>query len=447
MNHFRRIFPWVLLSLPAGSDDIILTTGEVVEGRIDEAATAAANRGSTDPSKNRLVVTVDAEGTRRLLNLSDVKYVISKKTSWELRKEAEEWYARQKPRDTLASHESLARQCRARRLDLEAEKHFQRACELKKAEGADPTQLAQWCRKNGLMAAEREAWRTALTAKKSQSNLDSFKECLDLAEWCRKTGLVEDAIELFERAAKLDVNHPVPTRALTELRNGAEIRLKKLAEEYEKAGRAWEITVAIEDDVTTSFLEEWKKKIESLSRFIFEVTEGQFYLAGVKIEDRSSNGRIVVDRGKKDWLSMEKKEASGVLAYCKYPGKPNWEVHCPGKTWESVLCHELFHGILNLRDEYYQNPQCPCIMRAAPNPQKICNAQTHLKGGEQVEACWTSIKRRYPDVVSPNPAWKYTQVNLKPSHRYGAEEVDGELTWREMTLNSPPPTRIVVIDN
>lgn len=439
------LFGLLLLAWGASADDIILISGEVIEGKIDEQATSTANRAEKDPSKHVLIITIDDKGTRKLIPANEIKYVVAKKTSWEARREAEEWYGKQRPRDTAPSQETLGKQCRARRLDAEAAEHFQRAYDLKKealsGKVDDHIALASWCRKYGLAALEKEQWRAAFELKKNEIG------GMDLAEWCRKAGLMDEALQLADEVLAKDPGNGAAKKLVSEIRESSEFKLRALVSEYEKAGRGWAIKVAIEDNVNRAYLEEWKKKMALLSEYLFEVTEGQFFLAEVTIEDDTSNGKIIVDKGKKDWAGMDEKEARGVLAYCKFSGTPKWEVHCPGRTWENVLCHELFHGIFGLLDEYYQNPQCPCIMRSAPNPQRLCDAKTHIGGGRQVEPCWDTIKKRFRDVVAPNPKWAFTKQGLKGSNKMSSEELDGELKWGTLSLAKPPEARFNLIDN
>jgi tetratricopeptide (TPR) repeat protein len=447
----------LLLSSLGTPDDIIMQNGDVIEGKIDQEATSKANKGITDQSRMVMVAIVDEKGTRKTIPYKDIKYVHPKKTSWDLRKEAEEWYSKQKPKDTIGSQESIARQCKSKKLDDYAQKHYKRAYELKLEEqkakkelkAEDHISLAGWCKKIGLAAEERDQWKAAYLLKKKDfgEELTTAEDCMKLAEWCRKADLTDEAMTLYEEALKIDPANAVARKTITDLKSTIEYKLRAMTAEFQKANRGWVISVAIEDNVDAAFLDEWKKRMESLSSFVFEATEGQFFIVECKIEDDTSNGKIIIEKGKKDWYAMNQKEPQGVLAYCKMSGTPRWEVHAPGKCWESVLCHEMFHGIFGLLDEYYQNPQCPCIMRSAPNPQKICNPQTHLGGGRQKEPCWDTIKRRYQDVVSPNPKWKFTKEGIRGPSRLSAEEVDGELDWNGVKVNKPPAPKFIIIDN
>lgn len=444
----------VSFSLVLRSDDILLKNGDVIEGKVDERAMAEANRGK--PQSEWILIYTDEEGKRQRIRYDDVKHIARKKPSWEVRAENLDWYAKEHPKikDTFAAQSSFARRCKQKKLDEEAAKHFRRAYELRKEElkgremaAQDHIDLAKWCDRAGLAEEERQEYKAAFELKRKELTRDAttVKAYSDLATWCKKVELQEEAIHCYEEILMIDPTHAVARKAIDDLKSSIEYRLRSMIADYERAGRGWRITVAIEDDADAGFLEEWKQKMINLSQFIFECTEGQFFLTEVRIEDQSSNGRIIVDKGKKDWAGMNSPQASGVLAYCTRSGTPRWEVHCPGKTWESVLCHEIFHGVFGLLDEYYQNPQCPCIMRSAPNPQKICNTETHLGGGRQKEPCWDTIKKRYQDVVSPNPKWKFTKTGIPGRGR--AEEVDGILDFNGISVPVAPPPKVVVIDN
>jgi hypothetical protein len=251
-------------------------------------------------------------------------------------------------------------------------------------------------------------------------------------------------MQCYEEILLIDPTHTSARKAIKEIKDSIEFKLRAMVADYERANRGWRLSVAIEDDASDKFIEEWRQKLENLSQYIFEATEGQFFITEVRIEDQSSNGQIIVDKGKMDWMGMNQPQASGVLAYCRGTGSSRWEVHAPGKTWEAVLCHELFHGIFGLLDEYYQNPQCHCIMRSAPNPQVICNPDTH-KPGRQKEPCWDTIKRRYRDVISPNPRWQTTRSDIPGKMR--ATEIDGVLDYNGVRVEKAPPPRFIITDN
>jgi hypothetical protein len=445
-----------LSGLPGSfGDDIIMKDGEVIEGKVLQKQTAAANKGVTDPNQMVYIVQVDESGKTRRIRRSQIKYIMAKKPSWEVRKANLAWYEKQSKRvkDTRSSQESFARQCSARRLDSQANRHYLRALELrrkdlskkKKVKPEDYMKLAQWCRKAALLDEEKKEVQRACKMKKEQAlEGDKVKGLLSYASWLKRYDMDEQAITAYEEVLKLDPGNRKATGGIKQLKSSSSYQLAGLANQYIQAKRAWKIKVAIEDNANAGFMKEWEQKLKSLSDFIFEVTEGQFFVYEWILEDQTSNGKIIIEKGKMNWKGMNSARAAGVLAFCRASGTPRWEVHCPGKTWESVLCHEMFHGIFGLLDEYYQNPQCPCIMRSAPNPQKICNPQTHIGGGRQKEPCWNTIKKRYKDVVSPNPNWTYTKEDIKGKGK--AMEVDGYLRIGGKKVPKAPLCKVIIID-
>jgi tetratricopeptide (TPR) repeat protein len=445
----------LLSALPLLADDVILLDGSVIQGKIDSAATNSANRGKTNPADAVLVIQTSEQGERRTLKHAQVKAVMAKKPPWEIRRENLEWFEKNKAKqkDTIQGQEQWGRQCRSRGLEEQATAALRRALELRRAlvgeKNRDPVQdriaLAQWCRKNGLIDEEREELKTALALRREKAGSEPPK-LAEAGAWAKSQGLVEEALSLYEEALKLDPDCSAARAGAKEIRESAQYRMRDLVAQYVSEGRAWKIKVAIEDAASPQVMQEWKELLERLSDFIFEVTEGQFFVREWTLEDQSSNGQIIVDRGKLTWQSMQGASAAGTLAYCVGPGTPGWRVHCPGKTWEAVLCHEMFHGIFGVLDEYYQNPMCPCIMRASPNPQKLCNPSNHVGGGMQKEACWETIRRRFKSVTSPNPAWTYTKQGIKGRGPTPAEEVDGELDLKGFKISRAPECRVIVVD-
>jgi hypothetical protein len=106
----------------------------------------------------------------------------------------------------------------------------------------------------------------------------------------------------------------------------------------------------------------------------------------------------------------------------------------------------MFHGIFGLLDEYYQKPQCPCVMRSQPAPQRLCTPETHKGGGRQQEPCIETVKKRYKDVSFPNPNWKSVTAPGGKAGNGTSEEVDGELNLRGTKFTKAPQCKVVVID-
>jgi hypothetical protein len=217
--------------------------------------------------------------------------------------------------------------------------------------------------------------------------------------------------------------------------------------------------VAVQEPASKDFLEGWKKRIEGLSAYIFTITEGQFFIAEVEIEDNVQEGTIIVEKGKMDWRGLDNKQGVGTLGYCR-SGGGGYEVHVPGIAAVSVLAHEVFHGAFGLPDEYLSQPMCDCVMKSAPNPQKICDKQGHLATAAQGD-CWTRVTNRFKTAAHPNPKWQAgegkkggaatskapTPASTQPQDYAEGNRVSGELDYNGLKLPAPPPTKVVIIDN
>lgn len=454
----------IVLTQLVRADDIVLDSGEVIEGKIDWERTKKINEGKKSKRDLVYVVQVDEKGTERQIKMDDVKYVVQKKTSWEERKEAEEWYAKESPKvkETFGAQLDFAKRCISKKLHDKAKTHFDKWYQLKKETVQDTIDahiaLAKECEKYGLFEYARAEYGKAYEIKKKEVDDDTAEGHLKLAQWCEKVKLEDQAIREYEKALVIDPKNASATAAIRRMKESLEYKLKALRQDYEQRGRGWKITVAIEDNVDAKFLEEWKKKIEDLSQYFFELTEGQFFISQCTIEDNTSAGKIIVEKGKLDWEGMNSKQPAGVLAYCKFSGMPQWEVHCPGKVRVSVLAHEMCHGIFGLPDEYYQNPQCDCVMRAAPNPQKLCDSTNHVGGGRRPgppgsegKDCWQIILGRYKDVKHPNPDWAWNpsgEQNPGGGFRVeGKRGPGGVLTYQGMKVAQAPKPIIQIVDN
>jgi hypothetical protein len=180
----------------------------------------------------------------------------------------------------------------------------------------------------------------------------------------------------YEAALKASPDHAGAKQGLAAIQNSSDYKLRALVAQYVKLERALVLDVAIEDNVGPDFFKEWEKKMQDLSNYVFDITEGQFFIAAVELEDSVSEGRLLVQKGTLNSGGLQ--GDSGVLAYCTSPGNPDWRVTCSGRGSVSTLTHEIFHGIFGLPDEYYQQPMCDCVMKSAPNPQKLCDETNHV---------------------------------------------------------------------
>jgi hypothetical protein len=465
----------LLLLMPSTSrgDYFVLKNGQVIEGKFK----------SYDQVRNIFTVIIDEKGTTKTIKGSELEGRFPGKTSWERRAEYLVKYEKSmKPqvKPTWEGHQTLGKWCRAHLLPDKGREHFltSRALRVEKLVGdigggkiraEDETdqrlKIARWLEKDlGLFAEAKEEYTIAYGIRRVLLGEDATPDTyVRLGKWCEETGLDDLALADYERALAMNPRYSDAKRAVDRIKNSTEYRLKVLGIEYDKYARAWHITVTIEEKVDKKFIETWRDKIQQLSDYVWNITEGQFYIATCEIEDDASDGKIIVEKGKLDWHGMDNKQGQGVLAYCAGSGSPGWEVHCPGLAGVSVLAHECFHGVFGLPDEYYQNPMCDCVMRSAPNPQKLCDAKNHIGGGSnrgppgsEGKDCWQIIVDR-PEFKKtpshPNKDWVWNeggpdkQVPPKSTGTIeGFRNPGGELRWRNLKVKEAPRTVFQILD-
>lgn len=475
MKRLLAVFAAVLVTAaPLRGDNFVMKNGQVIEGRFK----------SYDPVKKTFTVIVDEKGTVKTFKESDLKARFPGKTTWERRAEYLAQYEKTKKpavKPTWESHQTLGKWCKKFLLPDKGAEHLKMSRTLRveklvadigggKIKPEDELdhrlRIAKWLeRELGLFVEAKEEFTIAYGIKRVLLGEEPTADLhFRLGKWSQEIGLEDVALADYERALAINPKHSSAKSAVDRIRNSTEFKLKMLGAEYDKYGRAWHISVAIEEGVDKKFIDGWKERIQELSEYVWNITEGQFYIADCEIEDNTSEGKIIVEKGKLDWHGMDNKEGSGVLAYCAASGTPSWEVHCPGLAGVSVLAHEIFHGVFGLPDEYYQTPMCECVMKSAPNPQKLCDASNHIGGGSnrgppgsEGKTCWQIIIDR-PEFKGtpkhPSPLWVWAEggpekmVPPKAAGRVeGPRNVGGEVRWQRLQVKEPPKTVFQILDN
>ena len=466
----------LLFAAPSRGDFFVMKNGKVIEGKFV----------SYDPVRKTFTIIVDEKGTKKTLKEADLKQRFpATKTTWERRAEFLAQYEKSKKpqvKPTWESHVALAKWCGSKMLPEKKTEHFKiaralrieklvadiAAGKIKPEEEADHRlKVAKWLEKElGLFSEAKEEYVIAYGIKRILMGEEATPDLhYRLGKWCEDVELDELALNNYEAALAMNPRHSSAKSAAHKIKTSGAYMLRSLVTSYDKVGRAWHLSVTIEEPVSKDFIEKWREKIQFLSDYVWNVTEGQFFIATCEIEDDASDGKIIVEKGKLDWGGMDNKEGNGVLAYCAASGSPGWEVHAPGLAGVSVLAHEIFHGIFGLPDEYYQDPMCECVMRSAPNPHRLCDAGNHIGGssregppGSEGKDCWQIIKDR-PEFkgtpVKPNPMWTWNEGgpdkqahNPKNSsgHAEGPRNPGGELKWQRMAVKEAPKTVFNILD-
>ena len=464
----------LVLSSPSKGDNFVMKNGQVVEGKVK----------SYDPVRKVYTIITDEKGTTKQIKESDIQKCFPGKTSWEKRAEYRAQYEKTKKpavKPTWESHQQLGRWCGSKLLPDKKTEHYQISRTLRveklvadiaagKIRAEDETlhrlKIAKWLEKElGLFKEAKEEYTIAYGVKRVLLGEESTPDVhFRLGKWCEEVDLDDLALANYESALVLNPKHPGAKDAVKKIKSSGAYMLRRLVDDYDKQGRAWHISVTIEEPVGKDFIEKWREKIQFLSEYVWNITQGQFFIATCEIEDDASDGKIIVEKGKLDWGGMDNKEGNGVLAYCAGSGSPGWEVHCPGLAGVSVLAHEIFHGIYGLPDEYYQTPMCDCVMKSAPNPQKLCHAKDHIEGGgdrgppgSEGKDCWQIIMLR-PEFKGspqhPNPNWVWNEGGPDKQgpgkntsgHAEGPRNPGGELRWNKLALKDPPKTVFQILD-
>lgn len=235
------------------------------------------------------------------------------------------------------------------------------------------------------------------------AKLDTVKNAdkhFELGKWAWNNGLEDEAWEQWITAIKYDTNHADSYKAMGfEKTNTGWERLGEIDEKWIKevknAGRALTYTFAFEDDVDAVFFEEFSWRLKRLNWFIWHLTEGQMYLEKVKVVDKSSDGRFVIEKGR-----LYQTLLTGGGAVCYNSGRENWQVKSGGRCYVRIFCHEFFHGIFGLPDERHG---CFCIMQGGlygvKTPDlKLCDKETHRESTVTPTACWDLVMEKFPDM-------------------------------------------------
>ncbi len=457
----------------AASDDIVLKSGEVLEGDVKEI----------DQKAGIIRLQTDEKGTIKVIKLKDVEKIFEKKTSWQRKADYVKEYDRQlkMAKETWESQVAMGKWCKTHMLPEKAPDHYAKAGKLRleQMEGwlkdgklkpenelEHRLKLAKWLEKDcDLDDESKKQFELCYKLKKDKLGADDSPDThFALGTWLENEAKIEaQAIKEYEKAVELNPKHSKALAAVKRIKDSFEFQAREMVAEYVKAGRAWKITIAIEDNADKKFLDEWQERMQLISDYYFGLTEGQFFIAECEIEDSTSEGRIIVEKGKLDWFGLGNKQGQGVLAYCMGGGMPGWSVHSPGKAGISVIAHEMGHGAFGLPDEYYQNPQCDCMMRAAPNPQKLCMKDNHIAGGRNVgppgsegKDCWQIVlnRKEWKGTVSqPNPNWTWAGdtskmfPNKTGNGTDGPRNCGGELRYKNLKMTAPPKTVFKVTDN
>ena len=258
-----------------------------------------------------------------------------------------------------------------------------------------------------------------MSESKKLSKENNADKHYTLGKWAWDHGLEDEAWEQWLEALKDDSNHASSYKAMGFEKVGdkwqrpGEVDSTWVAD-VKKAGRALTYTFAFADNVDPAFFEEFSWRVRRLNWFIWDLTEGQMYLNEIKIVDKSTEGRFLIDEGR-----LYQTLLTGGGAVCYGAGGENWYVKSGGRCYVRIFCHELFHGIFGLPDERHG---CICLMQGGLYGIKtpdiaLCDKDSHRESSVTPTPCWELVMQKFPDM-------KHTKKNHGRAPEVKIEIVD-----------------------
>ena len=236
---------------------------------------------------------------------------------------------------------------------------------------------------------------------------DTVVSHLSLAAWCHNNKLKNEAIEQWRRVIELARDNKEARQALGYINVGNEWRLEyevmkengfvifegawvskdKLPALMQKKGYAFVFRVTIVDDAISQDFEYISSAMKGASQFLWDATKGQFYITKVSISDKRGGGDIIIPKGKLHVSSL----GGGDAATCGAGGI----ITLPGEANAVLICHEIGHSRMNLRDE--RDPNCESCLMSLRAGSIFCTKEEHGIGN----SCWGTIMNRWPKLVGP----------------------------------------------
>lgn len=243
-------------------------------------------------------------------------------------------------------------------------------------------------------------YREYIKSKTALSASNDPEKHYQLGQWAWEHGLEDEAWEQWLVTIKYDENHQKSYAAIGFVKKDDQwVRPGELNQEWvekvDESGRAFSYTFAFADDADEEFFEEFSWRVRRLNWFIWHLTEGQMYLKKIRLVDKSTEGRFIIEEGRLNQTLL-----TGGGAVCYNSGSKDWFVKSGGKCYMRILCHEFFHGIFGLPDERHG---CFCIMQGGlygiKTPDlKLCDRESHRESSVTPTSCWEIILNRYPDM-------------------------------------------------
>jgi hypothetical protein len=194
-------------------------------------------------------------------------------------------------------------------------------------------------------------------------------------------------------------------------------------------GLTWH--VGLNQNVPLATLQDWFAKMQQLSADLWSASEGQVWIAHIKIQDAAPDPAVL-----DAWVDVGSSSGGGQMLWMT--GRQGRHIAVDSAATPFVLLHEASHMIFKLSwtipdptmwpgdylvDEYDDGMQDDeCIMESvfSPTPPKRwCGPDNHVSQSVQPTSCWSQILADYP-----NFTWSGTNAAASPPPPATVEYVD-----------------------
>ena len=295
--------------------------------------------------------------------------------------------------------------------------------------------------------------------QKKKKIKDIAKDHYELGKWCQEHNLKDEAQQELSRVIELDPDHKDARKALGyvkddngEWRQEEEVMLEKnmvrfeggwapkekLPELMKKGSYALIFKIAIEDDVDDEFMKYFEEHLNETAVLAWQMLQGQFYISEISVEDKTSKGNVIIEKGLSQTNDYSRARADGI-GY-------NHTMFVPGKYFHYTFLHEIGHARLGLPDEKKgtQVGHCPNCIMCGYSEESVrnllyCDENNHTGNGP---SCWELILQHWPKLVGP------TNMNFSDiSEGSGRGTSFNDTDTKNGLRYSPPATKITIKNN
>jgi hypothetical protein len=260
-------------------------------------------------------------------------------------------------------------------------------------------------------------------AKKGEFE-DTADGHLKLGNWCRDKGLTWQARIEWRKAVELDPENEAARKALgdkkgkdgawttfedqqkakgLELFEGKWLAPDAIAKirQARNPAQGWVLTATYFEDADEAFLKSFGDRAKEASQFMWELTEGQMYVAQMTVTDNGGPADFTIVN--KDGIKAKPGEYYAIT-------KGN-TIEAPGKILAYTFFHELIHLKYN-RPDHCDNCR-HCIMSSDPSASQLCDDADHKN--PPGTSCWGAIRAFHKKDLALRPLTRKAKVGPVPA--------------------------------